>query len=143
MKLSVMIGFVLIISGVFYIFGLMVNEANLDNPNANADISDWQNRYNYVNDVNSTLSPLIEKIKKVSDPEQGWFVRITSGIAAVPYFILLIPQAIFSAFIYMTAIIVDFLGVFAIPVFIITIAIMLLLIYIIFKIVEFFQRQQI
>jgi len=141
MKLSVMITFVLIISAVFFMFALMVNEGKIDNPDANPNITEWENQYNYVNDVNDTVAPLIDKLQKVSDPEQGWFVRIVSGIAAVPYFILLVPQVMFGAFIYESQIIISFLGVFAIPAFIVGIVLISLILFIVFKLVEFFQRQ--
>ena len=100
MKLSTIVLFTLVISAVFFVYAEMVREAN-DTYTGTTDYnpinsSEWDTKYDMVNSVNNTVSPLEEKFKQMQDPDKGFFTKLYLGISAIPYAIILIPETIFN-----------------------------------------------
>jgi hypothetical protein len=152
MKISTAVTFLIIISAVFAIFGLMVHEANQQYTGTDGytaiNSSAWGNQadsgntgpYDFVDKINGTLGPLESKWKQIQDPEQGFFSKITAGLTAIPYAIMLLPDVLFSSISMAGAVITGFMTVLNIPVWFITAGLVLVLIWAIFKLLEFFQR---
>lgn len=141
MKLSTFIMFILVIAGVFFIYAEMVRETNEnieDTPYLNS--SEWEDRYNYVEDLNSTFSPLEEKLKTITDEDTGWFSKLTSGITAIPYVLLIVPTAVFDSLVFGGDLIVGSFTALLIPALILNLAIVALIIWAIIELIKFYNK---
>lgn len=144
MKLSTFFIFLLIISGIFFVFAMMVKEANEQFPDeSNLNSSEWENKYEFVENINQTISPLETKLKTIQDEDEGWFSKLTAGITAVPYVLLIVPQAVFGSIEFGGYILTDFFSVWMLPSFIATIALVMLLVWAIFKLVSFWNKTEV
>ena len=56
MKISTYFTFLVIVSAVLFIFGMMAQEASDNYPDSNISTSEWRDRYDYVNDINNLPS---------------------------------------------------------------------------------------
>lgn len=143
MKLSVFIMIILVISGVFFTFAEMIREGNNEYPENTINSSAWEEKYDYIDDINETFSPIETALKTIQDEDAGWFSRLTAGITAIPYAILIVPEAIFGSIVFGGEIIVGFFAVWGIPQKIVTLALVFILIWAIFKLVEFFNKTEV
>ncbi len=142
MKLSVFISYILIVGMVFFTFALMVKDTN-QAYDTNINSSQWDEEYDFVNDLNSTVSPLEQKFKVIQDEDAGFFTKLTAGITALPYAVIIFPQVIFGSLEIGGTITMGFLTALAIPAYLITAIILGILIWALFKLLEFFQRSQV
>lgn len=143
MKFSTFVSFSLIVSAVFFIFAMMYTEGNQQFSGVNASSAAWNSSYDYVTRVNSTISPLETKFKQIQAEDVGWFSRLAIGISAIPYAVIIFPQAIFGAIEISGGITVGFLAALAIPGYIILIVLISILIWGIFKLIEAFTQTQV
>lgn len=143
MKISDFISMMVMVSAIFFIFASMIQESNDQYPDVNINSSEWEERYDYIEDINGTVSPIEEKLKVIQDENQGFFTKLAAGITAIPYAVIVVPQAAFGALAIASNMIVDFFAVFNLPSYIVTAALLILLIWGIFKLVEFFQRSSV
>lgn len=86
MKISLMITFIIIVGIVFLGFTTMSNDLNTQYTNGTEiNTSLWSGKYNYTNQVNNSISPLVEDFNNIADENSGWFTRLGSGIVAIPH----------------------------------------------------------
>ena len=155
MKISSFIIFLIIVSAVFATYGLMVYDANEQYhdtiPNyVNLSSAEWSDggatgvagggKFDFVDGINGTVGPLQDKFKVLSNENEGWFSKLTAGITAIPYAILLVPDVLWNTVVMGTLIITAFLTVLGIPVWFIIAGSVMVLVWAIFKLLEFFQR---
>jgi hypothetical protein len=155
MKISSFIMFLLFISAIFAVYGLMVHEANQQYtdtilnyvPINSANWSDGGatgvaggGQFDFVNGINGTIGPLQNKFKTITNEDEGWFSKLTAGITAIPYAVLLVPDVLWNTMVMGTLIIGAFFGVLNIPVWFIIAASVGVLVWAIFKLLEFYQR---
>lgn len=139
MRASTFFTILLLVGGLFSLFTLMVQEANQQYPDANLDSTEWNNKYDYASRINKTVAPLKNAFDKIADEKNGWFQKITAGIAAIPYAIIIVPSVIFNGLNIGSEMIAGFSSAISIPGSIVLICIIGLIIWGIFKLVEFFQ----
>jgi len=142
MKISAFIFMILIISGVFFTFAEMIKEQNDNFPNR-INSTEWEDKYDYIDDINETFYPIETKLKTIQDEEAGWFSKLTAGITAIPYAILIMPQAVFGSLLFGGQIVVGFFNVWGLPQKIVTLVLVLILIWGIFKLIEFFNKTEV
>ncbi|KKN19473.1 hypothetical protein LCGC14_0945450 [marine sediment metagenome] len=133
---------ILIISGVFFTFAEMIKEQNDNFPNR-INSTEWEDKYDYIDDINETFYPIETKLKTIQDEEAGWFSKLTAGITAIPYAILIMPQAVFGSLLFGGQIVVGFFNVWGLPQKIVTLVLVLILIWGIFKLIEFFNKTEV
>lgn len=143
MKLSTFVQYILIVGAVFFLFSLIVTEINTAYPTANISKSEWEDEYDYYDSINETISPLEQKFKVIQDENAGWFTKLTVGISAIPYAVIIMPQVIFGSLEIGGKISTGFLVALAIPGYIILTIILMILIWALFKLVGFFQQTEI
>ena len=141
MKISSAITFLIIVAGIFFIFALMVDEANTQYPEANLDSSEWKNQYDYIDRINNTVDPLKQDLLTVADEEAGWFKKITTGITAIPKVVVVVPAITFNTFVFASQMIGDFFSALNIPGKILTAVIVMILLFLIFKLIEFISNR--
>lgn len=140
MKISTFFIFILIVSGIFFSFAQMVSEANDQYPDNSLNSSDWEDNYDYIDDINETISPLENSLKTIQDEDAGWFSKLTAGITAIPYALIIVPQIAFGGMEFGGNIVTDFFSVWGLPQTIATIGIVILLVWGIAKLVSHFNK---
>ena len=143
MKISTFVSFILLVSVVIFIFASMADEANTQFSDANLNTSEWSDKYDYVSSINSTVGPLRDKFAVIEDENQGFFTKLAAGITAIPYAVIIFPKVVFGALNVGGKLSVGLLTALAIPGYIITALIVSLLVWALFKLLEFFQRNQV
>jgi len=142
MKISSVITFLAIIGGVIFIMANMITEGS-EKYDVRINKSDWESSYNYVNDINQSLNPLIEDFNKITDTSEesgGWFFKLVSGIAAIPKAVIAIPSVVFSSVVSAKEITGSMLKSFKVPGEIILIVFVVISIWVVFKLIEIYQR---
>lgn len=140
MKISTFVSFMVVIAAVFFIFNQAVFEANTQYPTANINASAWNESYDYTNELNNTMTPLKQKFEVIQDENEGFFTKLAAGITAIPYAVILVPQAVFESMVIGGKILTGFLSALGLPGQIVIYGILLLVMWGIFKLLEFFQR---
>lgn len=140
MKISTFFIFLLVVSGVFFVFAEIIRESNQQFPDSNINSSEWEDKYEYVEEINDTLTPLADKLKIIQDDESGWFSKLTAGITAIPYAVMLVPQALFGGMEFGGGIMLSIFIVLLIPPMLITIATIILLVWGLFELIKFFNK---
>ena len=143
MKLSTYLQIFLIIAGFMFIFGLMAQESKENYPDANINDSAWVGKFDYSGEINDSIQPVKTALENIGDEEKGWFVKILSGIAAIPSAVIGMASLILGSFVHGGAIITGSLTILAIPATIIAIILIMILVWGIIKLVEIYQRWQI
>lgn len=144
MKLSTMVFFLLIVAGMFFVFASMVDEANTTFPDqSQLNSSEWATQYDYVDSINDTFFPLEKSLKTLQDENAGWFSKLAEGITAIPYAILIVPQVIFGSLVYGGNMMTGFFTAWGLPQKIIVLGLVILLVWVIFKLIEYFNKTEI
>jgi len=143
MKISTYIMMLLVISGIFFTFALMTQEAKTYYPEAGIDDSDWADKYDFGTSINRTVSPLQKAFEKLGDEEAGWWTKLTAGITAVPLAIIQIPVVLFQTFVMGGLLITGVFTSLGIPAYLLGIVLIMVLVWGIFKLVEIYQRWQV
>lgn len=142
MKIESAITFLVIIAGVFFIFSLMISESNTQFPDANLNSSEWETQYDYVDDINESISPLKEKLDVITEEDTGWFKKITTGITAIPKVVVFVPKAAADTLKFGGSMISDFFVALNFPGKITIIALTLIFIFMIFKVLAFIANRR-
>lgn len=140
MKISTFVIFFLFVSAIFFMFSMMYNEGNQQFSDINASSAEWNATYDYYSELNETFTPLETKFKTIQDEDAGWFSKLTAGISAIPYAVIIFPQAVFGGLAIGSTITTGFLVALAIPGYLILLALLGFLIWGIIKLVELFTQ---
>lgn len=142
MKISTFVSLLLGVGVVFFIFAQMATESNTAY-NTNINTSKWDQKYNYANRVNNTISPIQTAFSNIEDDNVGWFSKLSSGIVAIPRAVIALPVLLFSSFSIGGEMITGFMNEIGAPVYLLTVGLIMLIIWGIFKLLEVYQRWQI
>lgn len=143
MKISTFIFFLLVISGFFFIFGLMSQEGANLYPSANINDSEWRNQYDYVDEVNETIAPMQTAFEDIQDENKGWFSKVVSGIAAVPAAVVAIPTLVLGSFTSFGSLVSGLFLTLKVPPYLLLLVLVMVIVWGVFKLIEVYQRWQI
>ena len=143
MKISTFISLFLVIAGFMFIFALMSDEAKTYYPDANINDSEWAGKYDYSEQINEKMNDSVTAFKNIGDENKGWFVKIVSGIAAIPSAVIGIASLVLGSFGYGAGIITGTLTTLTVPATLIFIIIIMITVWGIMKLIELYQRWQI
>ena len=139
MKISSFIFMLLIVGVVFFIFAQMVNEANTSYPGSDLNSSSWNNSYDFAISMNNTISPLKKDIDTIQS-DASWFSKVIAGISAIPMVVINFILAISKSLGFGTTLITNLLSVFSLPAYIILVATIMMIVWVVIKLVEMLQR---
>lgn len=141
MKISSGVLMIIAVAGIIAFAAMGVQEMNSQYPDSNMSSSEWDSKYDYSSQLNETMGKLKDKLDYISNnPEAGFFSKLGAGIYAIPYAVIHTPIIIFQSLAYGTSITVNALTGLSIPTSIITLILTGMLIWVIFKLVEMFNR---
>jgi len=143
MKISSLIMYLLMVGVVFFSFALISTDINNYYPETAINSSEWDGEYDYVQRLNDSVNPLKEKYEVIEDEEQGWYTKLWAGISAIPYAVILFPRVLFSGLAIGSEAFSNFLYALAIPSYIILALLIGMMIWAMFKLLEFFQRSKV
>lgn len=143
MKISTLVITILMCAAVVAMFTLMLDEAKVKYPNANIDTSEWDNNYSYSEQINDSIAPMQEAFNDIQDENKGWFSKIATGIVAVPLAVINIPILLFKVFGIGGNMVASAFSYFNFPVAILSIFIIAIIVWGVFKLVEIYNRWQI
>ncbi len=141
MKISNAVIFLVIIAGIFFIFALMIEESNTQYPEANLNSSAWKNQFDYIDRINESVDPLRIDLLEISKEDTGWFKKITTGITAIPKVITIVPATAFNTLVFASLMIGDFFAALKIPQKILTAVILMIFIFLLYKLIEFISNR--
>ena len=132
---------VLLVGFVFVTVGFIVDDLKTEYPEVNVNTSSWEGRWDYMEDINTSVVVVQEKIMKMGDPEVGWFTRLAEGAISIPWAIItMMTQTLFLA-IANGAVIVSEVGLtVGVPTVILAFGTVALIIVVVFKLIEFWRR---
>ena len=139
MKISTFITILVVIGVIFFLFASMVIESN-EYYGSDMNSSEWDEEYDYALQINESVEPLRSSLETIEDEDAGWFTRIAAGIAALPRAVTLVPSVLFDGFQIATSMIGAFFSVLGIPATILIAVSVLVLVWGVIKLIEFFHR---
>lgn len=142
MKISTFISILLIVGVVIFIFGMMVQEGE-EKYDTDINKSAWQGKYDYTEQINKSITPIMTSFENIQDEDVGWFTKLTAGISAIPKAIMLVPSLLFSSFSLGTNLMTGIFTSIKLPAYLISVAIVMLVVWGLFKLIEVFNRWQV
>jgi hypothetical protein len=134
--------FLVVIIGVFaWLVVTGVGELNQAYPENEINISIIEEDYNKIEDIQSLANDSLENFKTLGDTEKSWFQKIGAGIVAIPYAVVSFPIMIINAIVILEGMITTTLGG-VVPAIIILAIVTYLIIEIVKRFLEFFQRSK-
>jgi hypothetical protein len=159
MKISSFIIFLIFVSMIFATFGMMVHESNNTYSTTMPDYvplssGNWSDggstgvagggNYDFVESINFVIIPLQTRWAAIIDVDTGFFTKLVAGISAIPYAIVLLPSVLFATIAMAGGMVTGFLGVLGIggvsTGWFVIAAVLMILVWAVFKLMEFFQR---
>lgn len=141
MKISTFMIMLVMIGVILFVMVETVNEgAQIYDTNINS--TEWENRFDYVDDINSTVSPIQESLKDLADEETGWLEKIGASFTGIIAAVKLLPTTMISLGVFGAGLITGLGSTFGIPSYIIYALIVGLTVWGVFKLFEIFQRWQ-
>lgn len=143
MKVSTIIMMVLFVGFLFAAVGLLIGEMEQQYVNTDVDTS-FVDKYNYTSQIEDDVEPLRESFDNMGQ-STSWTEVITGSLNIFFTALLDVPSIIFGSILYANNIISGFgndigLEGVGIPQIFISIAITLLLVYVVFKVVSWWHR---
>ena len=142
MKISTFILMFLAIAAMLFIVGLASQETKLYYPEAGINDSEWYGKYDYSEQINTSIAPIKTSLENIGDENKGWFVKILSGIAAVPAAVISLAALVLGSFSFGGGIITGTLKTLGVPGILSIIIILMIVVWGIFKLIEVYQRWQ-
>jgi len=142
MKISTLIGILVIVGVIFFIYAMMVNESNSVYPTGNINSSSWNGTYDYVSRVDTAVAPIQQSFQDIEE-SKGWFSFISAGVAGIFRGVTALPTLVFAAFSISGAMFTGFFTAFGLPTYILGAVLVILTVWGLFKLIEIIQRWQI
>lgn len=138
MKFSDIAMLILVISGVFAVLGLAIN----DYSNAYPEVEINQTRldkYNQADEIEDRIAPLKNSWEQIQNEDKGW-KKFVTGLAAIPNVIIAFPAIVFSVFSIAGSVLTDGAKDLVVPLVVIGIILTMVTVYLLFKLVGWWQR---
>lgn len=142
MKISTFITALLFVGFIFFIMAMMVSESN-SKYGTDINTTTWEGKYDYVSSINDSVDPLIGSIQDITNEDKGWLEKIGSGFTGIISAVTLLPALVWKSFAMGGGLITGVLSSVGLSVYIITLFLVSLVIWGVFKLIEFFQRWQV
>lgn len=139
MKISTFVGMILMVGVIMFVVFSMIGEAE-DTYDIEINKSDWEDRYDFATDVNNEVEPIKDSIDTIQNQDAGWLERVGAGFTGIIAAVTFLPQMLWSIITLSTGLATGIGIALAIPAYIITVIIIMLVAWGVFKLLEFYQR---
>lgn len=141
MKISTFITSLLIVSVFLAVMISMVSEGE-QKYGTEINKSEWEGQYDFVEDINDSISPIRESILTVEGGQAGFLDIVAEGFTGIVAAITFFPRMLISVSVLGSDLIVGLGSAFGLPSYITLALIVALVIWGVFKLVEAFHRWQ-
>lgn len=134
--------FLVVIIGVFAYMSLetsvQINDSypNLDQIN----LTNLTENYDKIQDIQGDVNSTYENFRKLGDTDTAWYEKIGAGIVAIPYAVIKFPIMIATAITALTSMLFQSMGF--LPDIVLLAMVTFLLIEVVKRFLEFFQRSR-
>ena len=142
MKISTLITILLFVGVVFFAINLMVSEAE-DKYGTDINTTSWKGKYDYAESINESVDPLIGAIDDIANEDKGWLEKVGAGFTGIISAVILLPAIVWDSFRMGGGLITGVFSSIGLPAYLISVFIIALIVWGVFKLVEFFQRWQV
>lgn len=142
MKISTWIIALLFVGVIFFAFAMMMNEG-ATKYDVDVNNSVWEGKYDYASDINDSVGDLIGSVNDITSEETGWLEKVGQGFTGIISAVTLLPAMVWKSFSMTGELFTEGFSAINVPAYIITVAIIAMMIWGVFKLVEFFQRWQV
>ena len=142
MKISTFITILLFVGVVFFVITLMVTEAE-DKYGTDINTTSWEGKYDYAESINESVDPLIGSIDDITNEDKGWLEKVGAGFTGIISAVTLLPALVWNSFAMGGGLITGVFSSIGLPAYLIGVFIIALIVWGVFKLVEFFQRWQV
>lgn len=144
MKITALIMFILIIGIVFFGITTMSNDLNTAITETNGseiNTSLWEGEYNYTEQINRTIAPVVSDFERIRDGSNGWSI-LGAGLVAIPNAVIGFAALAISSISIFTTMITGASTYLGIPSFIIYTFITIVGVWLISKLLQFFAKEK-
>jgi len=145
MKLSGFIGLILLVSFIFVSWNIILdgfedNYIDTGISNVSPVSSNYTDKFDgYGKEINDSLYPMIDDFQTLGESD-SWFTELTNLAVAIPLTIITFPIKLGAIFLSVLTSIPQFLNLIGIPVEIIYFGGVALIVFFVFKLVEFIRQ---
>lgn len=139
MKISTFVSMMLIVGVIMFFVFQMINEAE-QNYDLDINKSEWEDRYDFATDVDNEIQPIKDSIDTIQNQEAGWLERTVSGFTGIIAAITFVPSMLWSIMTLSTGLVTGLGIALAIPAYLITVMIVMLVVWGVMKLIELYQR---
>lgn len=139
MKISTFVSMMLIVGVILFVVFQMINESEA-NYGIDINQSEWEDKYDFASDVNNEVQPIKDSIDNIQNQESGWLERVGSGFTGIIAAVTFLPSMLWSILTLSTGLVTGLGVALAIPAYLISVGIIMLIVWGVFKLIEFYQR---
>lgn len=131
--------FIVFIGLIVGVVSLSIGDFNTMNVGNDINLTGLNETYDKVQEINEDVNESVQSFQRLADDDASWFSKISSGIVAIPKVVIALPLLIIKSGVLLSTMISESLtGV--VPPFVIFGILSLILIMILRRFMEFFQR---
>lgn len=147
MKMSVFVTMLIVVGVVLFAMTQMINEAE-NQYDITINQSSWVNesdttatsKYDFAGRVNDSIWPIGQSIRTITDESSGWLDIIGAGFTGLIKAVTFLPDMLFTALVMGASLITGLGTSVGVPSYITFVFIIMLTVWGIFQLVEFFNR---
>ncbi len=139
MKISTLFSILLITGMIIFVMSQMVSEAD-ENYSVDINQSEWQGKYDFAQEVNESVNPVIVSINTITNQEAGWLEKVGAGFTGIVSAVTLLPTLVWEGGKMGGTLITGLANSFGIPSYITLVFLIMLIVWGIFELIQFFQR---
>jgi len=142
MNISVFVTVLLVVGIVLFGVITMVKEAE-QNYDIEVNKTEWEGKYDFASEVNESLSPIKKSLDTLGSEEKGWLEKIGAGFTGIITAVIHLPLLVWTGTKLGASLITGLGNSLGVPSYLILVFIIMLSVWGIFKLIEFFQRWKI
>lgn len=139
MKIISLVFFMLVIGLVFFSFAQFGDDLNANYNGTGINDSAWRDQFDNSEDINQSVAPLAQRFAELQDEDRGFFSKLASGTVAIPYAVILLPSLALDGLGMLGNIIVSTGTYFKAAPYIISVFLVMGLVWLVGRLLEFFQ----
>ena len=139
MKISTFITMLLVVGLLLFVSIDMIKQSE-DTYSIDVNTTDWEDQYDFANDINTSISPIRTAIDDITSEDTGWLEKVGSGFTGIISAVTFLPSLVWDMGAMGTNIITGIGTSMGIPGYMLFVFITMLTVWGIIKLVEFFQR---
>ena len=153
MKISTFVTMILFVGVILFVVSQMVNETQ-DRYDITINQSNWQNedtgiqssqtsKYDFAGRIEDKIQGIKKSIDDITSEDKGWFEKIGAGFTGIIKAVVFLPSLVWDLGVMGGSLVTGVGTSIGLPEYLILVFIIMLTVWGVFKLVEFFQRWQI